>query len=154
MFAEVALGLAGVSGMVLILARRTTGHLNSLDKARIAVLFQLTSFTFVLGILPMTLHANSLDDQENFRNASIVMAITMALAMLLARRTYKRARTEYATKITTGRRLLFFGAMSAQLVLSATVGAGLWDAAAMAIYVCGLIVLLGLAFHQLLRFVG
>jgi len=151
-FAQVAFGLAGVSGLILMLARRGTGQLKSLDRARIAVLFQLTSLAFVLGILPIMMYANTIGDQQNLRISSMSMAVLLAISMLLARRTYARARVEYT--ISAGKRLLFYGLLSVQLVMAAIIGAGLWDAAGMAVYIIGLVVLLGLAFQQLIRFVG
>lgn len=153
-FAQVSFGLAGVSGAVLMLARRGAKRLNSLDRARIVVLFQLTSIAFVLGILPITMQASRVGDPQNLRISSIAMSVLVGFSMLLVRRTYAKARVEYAAKITTGKRLLFFGLMSIQLVMVTIVGAGLWDTAGMAIYITGLFVLLGLAFHQFLRFVG
>lgn len=150
--AQVAFGLAAISGMVMLLAGRS--GLNSLDRARIAVLFQLTSLAFVLGILPMAVQISSIDEQENMKISSTAMAVLLGLSILLVRRTYAKARVEHGAQIKTGARVLFFGALGAQIVLAATVGAGLFESAGMAIYVTGLAVLLGLAFYQFLRLVG
>jgi hypothetical protein len=49
--ATVALGLAAASGVMLALFRNSQA-LNSLYRARVAVLFQLTSTAVILGILP------------------------------------------------------------------------------------------------------
>ncbi|MEJ2087564.1 MAG: hypothetical protein P8Y69_03630, partial [Gammaproteobacteria bacterium] len=57
-FATVALGLAAVRGVILTLLNKGKAQLNSLYRARIAVLFQLTSAAVNLGKLPMAIRAN------------------------------------------------------------------------------------------------
>ncbi len=74
-----------------------------------------------------------------------MIAITFALWLALG---------VFFVLLTPGKRLLFYGLLSVQLVMAAIIGAGLWDAAGMAVDIIGLVVLLGLAFQQLIRFVG
>ena len=73
------------------------------------------------------------------------IAITFALWLALG---------VFFVLLTPGKRRLFYGLLSVQLVMAAIIGAGLWDAAGMVVYIIGLVVLLGLAFQQLIRFVG
>lgn len=74
-----------------------------------------------------------------------LIAITLALWL---------AHGVFFVLLTPSKRLLFYGLLSVQLVMAAIIGAGLWDAAGMVVYIIGLVVLLGLAFQQLIRFVG
>ena len=151
-FATVALGLAAVSGVVFALARQDKAQLNSLYRARVAVLFQLTSVATILGIMPMAMRANGIEEGETLRTSLLTMAVLIALSMLVARRTYIVPRAEYAETITRRKQLVFYGPLVTQTVLAGVVGAGLWDAAATGVYLAGLAVLLVLAIYQLIRF--
>ena len=151
-FATVALGLAAVSGVVLALARQDKAQLNSLYRARVAVLFQLTSFAAILGILPLAMRANGIEEGETLRISLLAMAVMIALSMLVTRRTYAVPRSEYAETITRRKQLVFYGPLVTQTVLAGVVGAGLWDSAATGVYLSGLAVLLVLAIYQLIRF--
>ena len=116
------------------------------------MLFQLTTAALILGILPMAIRYTGVEDERNFQLSSVVMTGMIAVSMFLTRRTYRVPRVEHADMITLQKKLLFYGPLGAQLVMAAVAGAGLLSGAAPAIYYCGLTVLLGLATHQLLRF--
>ena len=150
--ATVALGLAAASGAMLALIRKDKTELNSLYRARIAVLFQLTSVAMILGILPMAIRASGIEEVESLRISSVTMAVMIALSMLLTRRTYSVARAEYAETITRRKQLVFYGPLVIQATLAGVIGAGLWDAAVTLVYLSGLVVLLVLAVYQLMRF--
>jgi hypothetical protein len=151
-FATVALGLAAVSGLLLALDRKDKAQFNSLYRARIAVLFQLTSVALILGILPMVMRAKGIEEGESLRISSIAMAVMIALSMLLTRRTYAVSRAEHAETITRLKQLVFYSPLAIQTVLAGVAGAGLWDAAVTGVYLSGLLVLLALAVYQLIRF--
>ena len=148
----VALGLAATSGVMLAVIGKDKAVLNSLYKARIAVLFQLTSVAMILGILPMAIRANGIEEGESLRISSMTMAVMIAVSMLLTRRTYSVPRAEYVGTITRRKQLVFYGPLVVQAILAGVVGAGLWDAAVTGVYLSGLVVLLVLAVYQLIRF--
>lgn len=151
-FAAVALGLAAVSGVILALSNDGKAQLNSLYRARIAVLFQLTSAAVILGILPMAIRANGIEEVESLRMSLMAMAVVILLSMLLTRRTYAVPRAKYAEAITRRKQLVFYGPLVVQTMLAGVAGAGLWDSAMTGVYLWGLAVLIVLAVYQLIRF--
>jgi len=151
-FATVALGLAAVSGVLLALVRKDRAQLNSLYRARISVFFQLTTVAMILGLLPMFVRANGIEEGETLRISLLTMAAMIALSMLLARRTYAAPRAEYAEVITGRKQFVFYGPLAVQSILAGIVGAGFWDAMATGVYLSGLAALLALALYQLVRF--
>jgi hypothetical protein len=148
--ATVALGLAAASGVMLALFRNSQA-LNSLYRARVAVLFQLTSTAVILGILPMAMRANGIEDTDSLRISAMTMAVMVVLSMLLARRTYSLPRAEYGETITRRKRLVFYGPLVVQATAAGVVSAGLLSTALTGVYLSGLAVLLALAVYQLIR---
>ena len=151
-FTTAALGLAAVSGVILALLDRGKARLNSLERARIAVLFYLTSAAVVLGILPMAIRKIGIGEVGTLRISSMTMAVVIPLSMLLTRRTYAVPRAEFAATITRRKQLLFYGPLVVQTMLAGVAGAGLWDSAMTSVYLWGLAVLVVLAVYQLVRF--
>jgi hypothetical protein len=150
-FAEVAIALAGVSGIVLVLARQSTGKLAALDRARLKVLFYLTLGAFVLAVVPMFIKASGLDAHSNLRASSATMAGLLVVVMGLARLTYSRVPRDERKQVPGLMRGVFYTALLTQFTLAGVVGAGLWQPSGMAMYVTGLTTMLLLALLQFSR---
>jgi hypothetical protein len=76
-FAEVAIALAGFSGIAIAIGRRTHGELSPLESRRLFNLFGFTALTLFTSLLGMTLlHVARIDDEILWRSGSLLMVLT------------------------------------------------------------------------------
>ena len=84
LLAEVSIALAGFSGVVLVLGRRSSGPLAGLDKRRLGFLLELTLGSFFLSVIPLVVNAAAIPQQLNLRVCSIVMYASIVTFGVLA----------------------------------------------------------------------
>ena len=84
LLAEVSIALAGFSGVALMLGRRSSGRLSSLDKRRLSFLLELTLGVFFLSVLPLVGRAAAVPDHVNLRGcATVVLVFNIVMGVLM-----------------------------------------------------------------------
>lgn len=157
LLAEVSIALAGFSGVALMLGRRSSGRLSSLERRRLSFLLELTLGVFFLSVLPLVVGATAVPDQLNLRVcATAVFAFNAVMGSLMYARDARLSAGDRSQLVRPSQRV----AMALVAVLSGcllVVILGAWAQFAMSIYLASLTALLLTAafqFYHLLRAVG
>ena len=148
LLAEVSIALAGFSGVVLILGRRSSGHLPGLDQRRLHFLLETTLGAFFLSVIPLVANAGAMPYRMNLRFCSTAMlAFLLALAAMFILRGARLSQPERARLVRPLEIIL--GALLVPLSVGLLfVVFGAWGQLAMSIYLAGLTVLLLAASFQ------
>jgi hypothetical protein len=157
LLAEVSIALAGFSGVALMLGRRSSGRLSSLEKRRLSFLLELTLGVFFLSVLPLVGRAASVPDQLNLRAcATALLAFKVVMGVLMVVRDTGLSEEDRSQLVRPSQRIAetLLAVLSACLLV---VILGAWARFAMSIYLASLTALLLTAafqFYHLLRAVG
>ncbi|NNF59311.1 MAG: hypothetical protein HKN04_13835 [Rhodothermaceae bacterium] len=99
-FAQVALALAGFSGIVVALGHRSVGELTPLEARRLVNLFTFSGLVFILTLLGISLlHIEHVDTSFLWRNGSAVLVLTGIPWMILDWHKIHRLSPEERSKI-------------------------------------------------------
>ena len=157
LLAEVSIALAGFSGVALMLGRRSSGQLSSLDKRRLSFLLEFTLGVFFLSVLPLLGRAAAVPDHANLRVcATAVLAFNVVMGVLMYVRDAGLSEEDRLRLVRPSQRIAeaLLAVLSACLLI---VILGVWARFAMSIYLASLTALLLTAafqFYHLLRAVG
>lgn len=94
--AEVSIGLAGFSGIVVAFIHRK-GQMSALDRLRLGVLLVAAFAAVILVLVPFALHHLGIDGDPLWSTASVVMSLLMSMqiaAMLVLIRRFYRSHHE------------------------------------------------------------
>jgi hypothetical protein len=157
LLAEVSIALAGFSGVALMLGRRSSGRLSSLETRRLSFLLELTLGVFFLSVLPLVGRAAPVPDQLNLRVcATVVLVFNIVMGVLMYVRDAGLSEEDRLRLVRPSQRIaLALGAVLSASLLIVILGA--WARFAMSIYLASLTALLLTAsfqFYHLLRAVG
>ncbi len=157
LLAEVPIALAGFSGVVLILGRRSTGRLSGLDKRRLGFLLETTLGVFFLSLMPLVANAATIPPQLNLRGCSLAMlGFIVSMGVLWSVRNARLSDEERARRVQP-LEVIVWALLVPESVCLLVVTFGAGGRFAMAIYLAGLTVFLLAAafqFYLLLSAVG
>lgn len=148
--AEIAIALAGFSGLVVVL-RKKIGPLNAIEKYRLSVLLATAFAAMFLSLLPSALHHLGLASHVLWRTSSALLAAFSVFFILgwvmSSRRFFHVAREIFSlpafSLMTTGHLI--------NLGLQLLVTFDLWGGGKPGVYLLGLIWLLAHASQQFVR---
>jgi hypothetical protein len=148
LLAEVSIALAGFSGVVLILGRRSSGHLSALERRRLGFLLETTLGVFFLSLTPLVISAAGVPPQLNLRICSAAMlGLAVSLGVLWFIRNARLSDEESARRVRPLEAIVW-ALFVPESVCLLVVAFGAWGRFAMAIYLAGLTAfLLGAAFQ-------
>lgn len=90
-FAEVAIALAGFSGIVIAFGRRSLGSLSNLEKRRLSNLFFFSGLVLLFSLLGISLlHIDFSDERTIWISGSTVLAVVTAWWLLFDLRQIRR----------------------------------------------------------------
>jgi len=148
--AEIGIALAGFSGLVVVLRKRS-GPLNEIEKYRMSVLLATAFGAMFLALLPGALQQLGLDDDVVWRASSgILTAFSLAFVLgwvLSSRRFFNVAREIFSVPAFS---LMTIGHLI-NLVSQLSVTLGMWGDGKTGVYLLGLLWLLAHASQQFVR---
>jgi ABC-type iron transport system FetAB permease component len=148
--AEIGIALAGFSGLVVVLRKRS-GSLNDIEKYRMSVLLATAFGAMFLALLPGALQQLGLDDDVVWRASSgILTAFSLAFVLgwvLSSRRFFNVAREIFNVPAFS---LMTIGHLI-NLVSQLSVTLGMWGDSKPGVYLLGLLWLLAHASQQFVR---
>ena len=147
--AEVALGLAGFSGVVVVLGRQP-GAFTRVEVGRLIVLLMSSLGAMFFALLPFALSPLGLSDSAVWRISGALLAIFATAHIGISYSELQRVRKEAPEIYSPSVRTIHFSLLLAIVVLQ-VVNVGKGGQLGLSLYIFGLMGLLGVAAFQFVR---
>ena len=148
--AQIAIGLAGFTGIVVVLGHPSARWL-PIQVFRVAILLALSLGAMTLAILPSALFLTGLRDSAMWRLSSALLALFSALLLLVLTPLTLRFRSQFPEIFNTAILSSLAGGHVLNVAVQAAVAGGAFERQRVGLYVLGLLWLLIHGAYQFVR---